>query len=79
MDTTRTQLPVALPQQDEPTEMMDNASVDMVVASLIDQLKRENENIARLMERQRKLRQELLRAQEVSLTAMQRGNEGMAQ
>ena len=38
--------------------------IDLVIASLVDQLKRENENIAQLMERQRELRVELLKAQE---------------
>ncbi len=73
---TSTQGPFALPQQAESPENNGNAPVDMVIASLIDQLKRENENIALLMERQRKLRQELLRAQEESLTAMRRGAPG---
>jgi hypothetical protein len=44
----------------------------MVIASLVDQLKRENENIARLMQRQRELRVELLKAQEQSLAALRR-------
>ena len=53
------------------SEEPDN-SVNLVIASLIEQLKRENENIANLMERQKHLRQELLKAQEQSLAALRK-------
>lgn len=59
----------------EVSEANDEQPIDMVIASLVDQLKRENDNIAQLMERQRELRVELLKAQEQSLAALRRTND----
>ena len=59
-------------QQSEFKDHSDAPPIDMVIASLVDQLKKENENIAQLMERQRQLRLELLKAQEESLAALRR-------
>lgn len=45
-----------------------------VIAKLVEQLRAENQRISELMERQRKLRLELLRAQEESLASLRSTN-----
>jgi len=53
-------------------ENSNSAPINLVIAQLTEQIKRENENIADMMKRQRELRQQLLKAQEESLAAIRR-------
>jgi len=66
---TKAAVPTATPIEMEASE---SASINLVIAQLTEQIKRENDNIADLMKRQRELRTQLLKAQEESLAAIRR-------
>ena len=62
-----------------PASKVDSAAdispINQVIASLTGQLRRDNRTIIELMERQRSLRQQLLKAQEQSLVALRRSRQ----